>query len=267
MSTNGDRKSIFITGAGSGIGRATAKHFAAQGWYCGLYDISSEGIAETGAMLPQGRFTTGVFDVRDRNGWSDAVAKFADCTGDRMNVLFNNAGVGRHGWFEDVTGEDNDWIIDVNLKGVVNGVQAALPLLERTPGARVVNVASAAGIYGSPRLAVYSATKFAVRGLTEALDLEFERKGIKVTSLMPYFIDTPILNMATNTTSNHSMKEDIKASGSNVYPVELAAQRAWDAAHGTELHYTVGKDADRARFAARWMPKTLRKQIASTLMD
>ena len=90
-----------------------------------------------------------------------------------MNVLFNNAGVGRHGWFEDVRPEDNDWIVDVNLKGVIHGVEAALPLLKATKGARIVNTASTAGIVGSPQLAVYSATKFAVRGLTEALDAEF----------------------------------------------------------------------------------------------
>jgi NAD(P)-dependent dehydrogenase (short-subunit alcohol dehydrogenase family) len=265
MSASQGRKTIFITGAGSGIGRATAQHFARKGWFTGLYDVNAAGLAETAAALPAGQCVSGVFDVRDREGWSTAIAQFADATGGRMHVLFNNAGIGRHGWYEDVPQDEADLIVDVNLKGVMNGIYAALPLLEATPGARVVNTASTAGIIGSPKLAVYSATKFAVRGLTEALDVEFSGKGIRVACLTPWFVDTPILDMGTGDRSNHKMSDDIRAAGMAVYPVEMAAEAAWEAAHGEATIHPVGKAAKDARFMARFFPNALRKRLIKTL--
>ena len=195
MDATAKRPSIFITGAASGIGRATAELFANKGWFCGLFDINENGLKEAAKAIGEDNCVTGLLDVRNRDDWSEAVAAFSKATDGRMNVLFNNAGVGRHGWFEEISQDDSDWVIDVNLKGVVNGVYAALPLL-KTSGGRIVNTGSASGFYGSPRLAVYSATKFAVRGLTEALNLELEGVGVSCTSLMPFFVDTPILEMA-----------------------------------------------------------------------
>ena len=262
MSEAGGRKTIFVTGAGSGIGRATAKLFAERGFFVGLHDVSATGLAETQKQILASQQTSGVFDVRDREAWKQAVGQFGDMTGGKMHVLFNNAGIARHGWFEDVSEADADLEIDVNFKGVVNGCYAALPLLKATPGARIVNTASAAAILGSPRLAVYSATKFAVRGLSEALDLEFARHGVRVSCLMPYFVETPILDVSTSGTNQHMRDEIGKAP---VYPVEMAAQGAWDAAHGDELHYPVGAAAKQAHFAVRFIPKTVRRQIARQL--
>ncbi len=88
------------------------------------------------------------FDVRDRNGWARAVDAFGQATNRRMHVLFNNAGVGKGGFIEEMRAEDIDLVLDVNLKGVINGVNAALPLLRETPGARIVNTASVAGVIG-----------------------------------------------------------------------------------------------------------------------
>lgn len=261
MSEARGRKSIFVTGGASGIGAETARLFARRGWFVGLYDINAAGLAEVAAEIGEDKVLTASLDVRDRAGWAEAVAGFAEATEGRMNVLFNNAGVGRHGWFEEIPADDSDWVIDVNVKGVVNGIYAALPLLRETAGARIVNVASTAGIVGSPRLAVYSATKFAVRGLTEALDVEFAPLDIRVTSLMPWFIDTPILDMGASEGANERMSDQLRAAGQTVYPVSLAAERAWDAAHGKEVHYMVGKDAEKARFAARFMPNRLRRQL------
>ncbi len=265
MSKSAGRKSIFITGAASGIGAATAKLFADRSWFVGLYDINEAGLAEVAAEIGADNCITGKLDVRSRDDWSSAMDSFSAATDGRLNVLFNNAGIGRHGWFETISGEDNDAIVDINVKGVINGVQAGLPLLRQTPGARIVNTASTAGVFGAPKLAVYVATKFAVRGLTEALDIEFSNIGIRVTSLMPWFIDTPILDMGTKEGSNVKMSDEIKQAGSEVYPVELAAERAWDAAHGKEVHYMAGKMAERTRFAARFMPKRLKKTLEKSL--
>jgi NAD(P)-dependent dehydrogenase (short-subunit alcohol dehydrogenase family) len=203
--------------------------------------------------------------VRQREDWRRAMESFSEATSGKMNVLFNNAGIGRHGWFEEVSGEDNDRIIDINFKGVVYGVETALPLLKATQGARVVNTASAAALFASPQLAVYSATKFAVRGLTESLDAEFRDLGIRVTSLMPWFVQTPILEMGTAANSNIKLSDRIRANHMNVYPVEMAAAQAWEAAHGKAQHYTVGKDADQIRSLSRWMPEGLRKRIRDSV--
>ena len=265
MATANGRKTIFLTGAASGIGRATAELFASRGWFCGLSDIDMAGLAETLRRIGPDNGMTVRLDVRDREQWAEAMAAFGAASGGGMHVLFNNAGIGRHGWFEDIPPADSDAIVDINVKGVINGVYAALPLLKQVAGGRIVNVASAAGLYGSPQLAVYSATKFAVRGLTEALDLEFDSLGVKVTSLMPFFVDTPILNMATGDGSNHNMADQIKDQGMDVYPVSLAAEQAWKAAHGDAIHTTVGKAADRVRFFSRFLPGALRKGILKSL--
>lgn len=265
MSRANGRKCIFVTGAASGIGAETARYFAKRGWFTGIYDVNEPGLHDVADMIGGENCHVARLDVRSREDWASAVAGFTEATGGKMNVLFNNAGVGRHGWFEDIPAEDNDWIIDVNVKGVVNGVAACLPALRETSGARIVNTASTAGVVGSPRLAVYSATKFAVRGLTEALDVEFSELGIRVTSLMPWFIDTPILDMGAAEGTNVKMADELRETGAEVYPVSMAAEMAWQAAHGDEIHYMVGKRAKQARFAARFMPNGLKKQILKGL--
>jgi NAD(P)-dependent dehydrogenase (short-subunit alcohol dehydrogenase family) len=267
MTAQNQQKSIFVTGAGSGIGRATAQLFAERGWFVGLFDINPEGLDETAASLPEGQRLSMVFDVRDRSGWARAVEAFGQATNRRMHVLFNNAGVGRGGFIDEMAAEDIDLVLDVNLKGVINGVNASLPLLRETPGARIVNTASVAGVVGAPRMAVYCATKFGVRGLTEALDVEFSRFGIRVTSLMPWFIDTAILDGLENPQSNRNVRDRLRESKTPIYPVRMAAERAWDAAHGEALHYMVGKEAERARFAARFFPGLMRNRLRAMFSE
>jgi NAD(P)-dependent dehydrogenase (short-subunit alcohol dehydrogenase family) len=263
MSQSKGRKSILITGAGSGIGRAVAQLFASRGWFCGLYDMNAAGIDETASKMPVDSYCTATFDVRDREGWTGAVAAFGEATGGQMHALFNNAGIGRFGWYGDIPQDEADLVVDVNLKGVLNGIYACLPLLEATPESRIVNTASTAGLIGSPKLAVYSATKFAVRGLSEALDVEFSPKGIRVAALCPWFIETPILDMGTTDGANDPMRTGLK--GLEIYPVEMAAERTWDAFHGEDTIVKVGKAANRAHFMSRFFPKYLRGQLVKGL--
>jgi NAD(P)-dependent dehydrogenase (short-subunit alcohol dehydrogenase family) len=251
-------KTIFITGAASGIGRATARLFAERGWFVGLYDLNREGLSATEELVPAHLRIAGAFDVRDLDAWRGAVAQFGEATRGKIHALFNNAGIARHGSFEDISAADSGLTVDVNLKGVINGVYAALPLLKQTPGARIINTASAAGIYGTPGLAVYSATKFAVRGLTEALDVELTRYGIKAICLMPWFIDTPLLDVNTSG-SNRRMRDAYL--DQTVYSATEAAEAVWKAAHGDDLYVTVGKEVNEARFAARFFPGALRARL------
>lgn len=252
-------KAIFITGGASGIGRAVAQHFAARGWFVGLADVNEPRMAETAAMLPPGMSSQHRLDVRDRAQWADALERFASASGGRLDVLFNNAGIGLGGHFPDLAPEDADRMIAINFNGVMNGIYMALPLLKATPGSAILNTSSAAGIYGAAGLAVYSATKFAVRALTEALDIEFDAYGIKVRSLMPSFIDTPLLD-ATAAGTNQTSRQRVKAVGLEFTPVETVAEEAWNAVHGSRVHTVVGKTARQMAFAARWMPGKLRQR-------
>ncbi|WP_425995682.1 SDR family oxidoreductase [Caulobacter sp. DWR1-3-2b1] len=255
------RKTIFITGAASGIGLASAKRFAAAGWFVGLSDIDAAGL--TAALLAIGPTNGATFklDVRDRQAWDNALGEFGRLTGGKLDALLNNAGVARFGSLEDLSDADCDIQIDINIKGVVHGARAGLPLL-KAGGGRLINVASCAGLYGSPKLAVYSATKFAVRGLSEALDIEYAAHGVSVACVMPWFIETPILNAGASG-SNESMADALRKGGLEIYPVEDAAEVVFKAASGKELHYLVGKRARQMRFASSHMPGAVRKQLRS----
>jgi len=253
-------KAIFITGGGSGIGRAVAILFAARGWRVGLADIDAGGMAQTEAMLPDGMVTSYRMDVRDRAAWEEALAAFAQASGGRIDVLFNNAGIAVGGPFAETGADALERAVAINLMGVVNGAHIGFRYLRDTPGSCLLNTASAAALYGTPGAAIYSATKGAVKAFTEALDAEWAYYGIKVRSLMPSFIDTPLLD-ATATGSNSAIREGVRDAGLEFTPVEEVAQTAWDAVHGDRLHNVVGKTARRMRFASRWMPERLRKSV------
>src|SRR5690606_3506520 len=242
-----------------GIGRATARYFAQQGWFVGLADINAPGIDETAALLPEGASSRHVMDVRDRDQWEKALADFSVASGGRLDVLFNNAGIGTGGQFIDMPPAEADRLIAINFGGVVNGIYSALPLLRATPGSTILNTGSASGFYGVAGLALYSATKFAVRGLTEALEIEFSKHGIKVRSLMPGFIDTPLLDQVS-ADSNEPARNRLSAGGFEISPVEDVARAAWEAVHGNAVHMPVGKMAKRLSRIARWFPGLIVRQ-------
>jgi len=262
----GGRKAIFITGGGSGIGRATAILFAARGWLVGLADIDEAGIAATLAMLPPDSATSHRMDVRDREQWATALADFARASGGRLDLLFNNAGIALGGALHETAPEAVERLVQINILGVINGAQAGFTLLRATPGSVLVNTASAAALHGSPGMAPYTASKFAVRGLTESLDLEWAPLGIRVRSIMPSFIDTPLLDV-TVAGSNASAREQVRAQGLEFTPVERVAEAVWAAAHGDRVHVLVGKTARKMAFAAKWMPRLLRKQLGQRKTD
>ena len=114
-------------------------------------------------------------------------------------------------------------------------------------------------------MAIYSATKFAVRALTEALDTEWQDDGIKVRSIMPSFIDTPLLAGPANAVTNHSKRDIVVRAGLEFTPVEQVAEAAWEAVHGSRIHVLVGKTAKRMGFAAKWAPGYLRKRARGLL--
>ena len=257
------QKTIFITGGASGIGRAVAQRFGREGWFVGIADINEDGMAGTAALIPAGFSSQHKLDVRDRAAWDAALAACAEAAGGRIDVVFNNAGIPIGGRIIDVSTEEVERTLDINLKGVIWGAQAAYPWLKAAgPGSCLLNTASAAGIYGVPGGSIYSATKFGVRSITESLDAEWKDEGILVRDLMPGFIETPLLDHAPNRQSNEDIRGRVTAAKLEISPVSAVADAAWAAVHGQKLHTLVGKTAKSLAFAARWMPGGLRTQVS-----
>ena len=254
-------KSIFITGGGSGIGRATAQLFGARGWFVGLGDISEAGMAETAASLPAGSCFTHRLDVRSAEEWNSALEAFAQAAGGRIDVVFNNAGVAHGGTLAELSEGEIDQLIAVNFRGVINGARAAYPWLQKSaPGSCLLNTCSASALYGTGGLATYSATKFAVRAITEALDTEWLDDAITVRSIMPSFIDTPLLAGPANAGSNRPKRDIVIAAGLEFTPVGQVAEAAWQAVHGPRIHTLVGKTARQMALAAKWAPGYLKNR-------
>lgn len=256
------QRSIFITGGGSGIGRATALHFAANGWFVGVADINEAGMAETLSLIAGDAKWSGKLDVRDRAAWDEALAAFAAAAGGRIDAVINNAGIGTGGSLSELDPDEIDRCLDINLKGVLYGAQAGYPYLKASaPGSALVNISSAAGIVASAGMSVYCATKFGVRAVSESLDAEWAGDRITVASVCPAFIETPLLNGTGNRKSNEAIRDRVTAAGLEITPVQEVAKAVWDAVHGTKLDYFIGATAKRMAFAKRWMPGKVRKQL------
>jgi NAD(P)-dependent dehydrogenase (short-subunit alcohol dehydrogenase family) len=223
------RRSVLVTGAGHGIGRATAELFLAEGWRVGAYDV------DTAALAGLSGAVTGELDVRDHEAWQAGLAEF--CGDGGLDVLVNNAGVLVSGPFSGHEPAAHRRLVDVNVTGVVNGCLAARPYLRR--GATVVNLCSASALYGQPGLATYGATKAAVKSLTEALDLEWREAGIRVRDLLPLFVGT---DMVTDMEAR-----SITSLGVRLTPADVA-NAVWRAVHERgrfprSPHRTVGRQA------------------------
>lgn len=186
-----DTKRIFITGAGSGIGKATAVLFHREGWTIGACDSSQSALDSLSSELTE-RCTTHCVDVREKSELEAALASFCADNGGQLDIMFNNAGIAIGGYFEDLPFEKTRDMIDINLVGVLNGFYAAIPYLKLTEGALCISTSSSAAIYGAAGMATYTATKYAVKGFTHAMSVEFSRFGVRVADVMPGIIDTPL---------------------------------------------------------------------------
>lgn len=268
-------KSVFITGAGSGMGREGAKLFHAKGWRVGAVDCNDAGLATLSDELGGDRLWTRAVDVTDKAALDGALDDFcADNTGGGLDMMWNNAGIGESGWFEDVPYDAAMRVVDVNFKAVLTGAYASLPYLKKTPGSLMFSTSSSSGTYGMPHLAVYSSTKHAVKGLTEALSVEWHRHGVRVADVLPGLIDTAILT----TTTNHSddggapmTAEQLRATAPKkgmlrLMPASSVAETAWQAYHNQKrLHWYVPKSIRLIDFFKGLSPEFVRRSIVKSL--
>jgi NAD(P)-dependent dehydrogenase (short-subunit alcohol dehydrogenase family) len=268
-------RSVFITGAGSGMGREGAKLFHANGWRVGAVDRNGDGLAALSQELGAERLWTRVIDVTDKAALDSALADFcAGNTGGGLDMMWNNAGIGESGWFEDVPHEAAMRVVEVNYKAVLTGAYGSLPYLKKTPGSLMFSTSSSSGTYGMPRLAVYSSTKHAVKGLTEALSVEWQRHGVRVADVLPGLIDTAILT----TTRNHSddggapmTADELRARAPKrgmlrLMPATSVAEAAWQAYHNPKrLHWYVPNSIRLIDLLKGLSPEFVRGRIAKSL--
>ena len=249
-------KTVFITGAASGIGLATARRFASEGWFVGLYDIDAEAVDR---LLAGGAFPAvcgGPCDVTDLESVEQAMAHFSGKTEGRMDVLINNAGVLTAGPFESVDPGAHEAMIRVNVLGLTQVAQAAYPLLKATPHSALLNLCSVSAMHGVPLLAVYSASKFYVNGLTQALRIEWAEHGIRVLSIKPPFVSTAMVE---------GMPEQLMKSFTVDYSPEQIADAIMQALAGSADSYLLGWKAKSLGFLAKVLPARLGRRVVMYL--
>ncbi len=194
MGPKASGKVAFVTGGASGIGAALTTTLVGNGAEVWIADRQVGPAQELAQRLNSsgGKVHTIELDVRSYPSFEHAVAEALQQSG-RIDYLFNNAGIGARGEIDSYTLDDWNDVIDVNLRGVVHGIQAVYPIMIRQRSGHIVNTASMAGLVAGPGIGSYTATKHAVVGISKALRLEAERHGVQVSVLCPGVIRTPIL--------------------------------------------------------------------------
>ncbi|OWK30096.1 SDR family oxidoreductase [Sphingomonas dokdonensis] len=250
------RKAIFITGAASGMGLETARLFAREGWFVGGVDVNRAGLAALEEELGAENCLIQQLDVTDRDAYAAALERFAGASGGRLDILYNNAGIGRGGPFADQPWADVLAVVKVNFIGVLTGIHLAIPLLKATPGSLCFTTSSSSATYGMPMIAVYSATKHAVKGLTEALAIELKPFGVRVADVLPALIDTPILPEGAAAAAP-------KTGVFRAIPPREVAETVWEAYHSDTLHWYVPRELVALDHRATLHPEQTRDEMAA----
>ncbi|HET9894492.1 MAG TPA: SDR family oxidoreductase [Streptosporangiaceae bacterium] len=217
-------KVAIVTGGGSGIGAALVRAMASRGATVVIADVDEAAAKSVAAELTGVSSVT--LDVRDAAAVAGLVAAVAAEQG-KLDFMFNNAGIGVGGVAEELTLRHWDRVIDVNLRGVIHGVQAAYPVMLAQGSGHIVNTASLAGLVPGPMLAPYAAAKHAVVGLTLSLRAESAGRGVRFSAICPGFVDTPLLgrvNQDLPPTSAATNAEDLARLVGPLYKADLLAQ-------------------------------------------
>jgi short-subunit dehydrogenase len=259
-----------ITGAGSGMGRSLAIQLAREGCHLALADRNAASLAET-ALLAEGaapqivgaplRVTTRVLDVADRAAMFDWAAETA-AQHDRINLVFNNAGVALSSTIDGMDYADLEWIVGINFWGVVHGTKAFLPHLKASGEGHIVNTSSVFGLFAQPGMSGYNATKFAVRGFTEALrqELDLMKCGVSATCVHPGGIRTSIAQSSRIASNMVGFMIESEQQGKDdfekffITTADEAARTILDGVRRNKRRVLIGRDARAADWLARTLP-------------
>jgi short-subunit dehydrogenase len=255
-------KVAVVTGAASGIGRALAQELARRGAELALVDVSEAALAETAASIAATgrRVTTHVVDVADA-ARMEALAEAVVAAHGRVELLVNNAGVSVTGTFEEQSLDDWRWIVGVNFWGVVHGCKFFLPHLRKNAEGHIVNLSSTFGIVGMPTQSSYSATKFAVRGLSEALWAELRGSGIGVTSVHPGAVKTNIVRASRSADPSAKQQMALRFDRMAMAP-EKVARKILRAVERDKLRVVISPAAHAADWAKRLFPADVHRILA-----
>lgn len=187
-------KRAFITGAGSGLGRALALLLAQDGWTIGIADINTANVLDSKAQIEAkgGKAIEFTFDVSKKDAYKEAFDSYIAKTGG-IDLLINNAGVGDGGLFDDYTLDNWQWIVGINQMAVIYGTHMAAPVMKRQGAGHIISIASMAGIANMPNMSMYNVTKAAVISFSESIYTELKPFGVNVSVVMPTFFRTNIM--------------------------------------------------------------------------
>lgn len=254
-------KVVVITGAASGIGRALARALASRGAVLALVDVDESGLQSLCDELSQINSTISsyIVDVSDRASMECLPVKVMTAHG-TIDVLINNAGVSVGAMFDDHSIEDAEWLLDINLKGVIYGCKFFLPYLKQSPEAHIVNVSSMFGFFSMPGQAMYSASKAGVRGFSEALWTELASTSVRVTTVYPGTIRSNVIR-ASRMLDAQAQVRAAKLQEKYGMPTEKAAEKIVRAIERNKLRVVVGADAHIAELLKRLFPVSFQRMI------
>lgn len=254
-------KTIVITGAASGIGRALARRLARKGAVLALVDKDEPGLidlcdelAETGCVV-----SSHVVDVSCRTSMEQLpLAVLSEHKA--VDVLINNAGVSVGAMFDDHTIGDAEWLLGINLMGVVYGCKFFLPYLKQSPEAHIVNVSSMFGLFSMPGQAIYSASKAGVRALSEALWTELGGTTVRVTTVHPGTIRSNVIR-SSRMLDAQAQEKAVTLQHKYGMPTDKAAAKIVNAIERNKLRVVVGADAHVAELLKRLFPVSFQRFI------
>jgi NADP-dependent 3-hydroxy acid dehydrogenase YdfG len=231
------KKSIFITGAAGGMGSSTARLFKKNGWFVGCYDINKGNLNELKNELGNEDIIYQQLDVTNKTEFEERLSDFSKNTNGTLDILFNNAGITEGGFFDEIPYENHIKIININVIGVINGIYSASSLLKDTENSLCISTSSSSGIMGMGMIATYSATKHAIKGLTESLSAEFSRFDTRVSDILPGVIDTPMISK--------EIRDHLPKSGMwRLISSDEIAKTVWESYHSNNIHWYVPKELE-----------------------